>query len=65
MRTMQPTGTSHALPERMGRVNSWISSRGAFWMALYELLSTVSGEPSLERYAGTGAGRFSRALRRS
>lgn len=60
--TMEPAGASHALPARMGRVNSSIRTRGAFCMVAYASLSTDSGDPAVGRYAGGALGMLSLAL---
>lgn len=65
MRTMLPAGASHAFPDRIGMVNSWIKTRGADWIVAYAVWSTVNGEPALGRYAGTGLGMGCLACRRS
>lgn len=65
MRTIEPAGAFHARPERMGSKKESINSRGAFWTEVYKLRSTLSGDPAVGKYAGTGFGIALRALSRS
>lgn len=65
IRTTDPAGARHAFPDRMGSVISSSNRRGAAWILAYKALSTVNGDPSFPRYAGTGVGMGLRDLRRS
>ena len=65
MRTIEPAGAFHARPERMGSKKESINSRGAFWTEVYKSRSTLSGDPAVGRYAGTGLGIALRASSRS
>ena len=56
IRTMEPAGAFQAFPDRMGRTNSSMRTRGAFWTVSYKSRGTVSAEPAEGRYAGTGFG---------
>ena len=65
MRTIEPAGAIHARPERMGSKKESVNSRGASWTEVYKSRLTLSGDPAVGRYAGTGWGIALRALSRS